>query len=55
MKKRYKSSKTKNHKIKKTIIFGWSSLKRLRSLKLFLDFVPEIQNALWENQVTNDA
>ena len=30
-------------------------LKVTYPLKLFLDFVPEIEKALWEYPVTNDA
>ena len=53
MKKQYKSSITKithTHTHKKR----WCSLKRLRSLLLFLGFAPE-KKALWKYQVTNDT
>ena len=43
MKKRYKSSITKNHKIKKIYIFDVVSLKGYVASNLFLDFAPEIK------------
>ena len=56
MKKQYKSSITKNHKIKQKIFFGCCSLERLRSLlTYFLICARNKKKALWENQMTNDA
>ena len=64
MKKQYKSSITKNHKLKKISFFRWCSLKRIRSLLsffffFFLVFAPEIikkkKNIVGKSQETNDA
>ena len=55
MKKQYKSSRVKNHKITKKFFLRWGSLKRLRSLLSFLDLAPEIKKVLWEYPVTNEA
>ena len=46
MKKQYKSSKIKNHKITKKKL---CSLKRLRSLMLFLDLAPG-KKKMWNIQ-----
>ena len=57
MKKQYKSSVTKNHKITQKKFF-WMVFpyKDTQPLKLFLDFAPEIKKKhSWEYPVTNDA
>ena len=55
MKKQYRSSIIKNHKIKKTFYFRWCSLKRLRSLLSYFQILHQLSNeAFWENQVTDD-
>ena len=54
MKKLYKSSRIKNHKII-FFLMGFP-LKATWPLKLFLDLAPEIKKkVLWEYPVTNDA
>ena len=53
--KQYKSSITKNHKIKMKECFEWCSLKRLRSLLSYFYFLGKKKKKMWENQVTNDA
>ena len=59
MKKQYKSSMTKNHKINQNIFFFFSFFDGvpLSLLSCFIDFVPEIkkEKALCENRVTNDV
>ena len=55
MKKQYKSSIIKKHKITKKNFLVVFPYKAIKPLKSFLDFAPEIKKALWEYPVTNDA
>ena len=56
MKKQYKSSIIKNHKITKKKVFDGIPLKGYIASKVILDLAPEIKKkAMWEYPVTNDT
>ena len=56
VKKQYKSSITKNHKIKKKYIFDGVPLKGyVASYVIYRFCTRNEKKALWENQVTNDS